>query len=430
MVGLLWSAAAVVTPIAILIVLYLRVAEFDRSIPFAGLALLFAALFGYATELLSNRPPRPGLATAAAIFAAGAVAALALALTFALDKGWLTVGLALMVPGIAWVSERRPLPALRYLAAAVIVLVLLRVGYEPRIVGDDVGTTPFFNWILYGYGIPAASFWYAGYLLRRRADDVPARMADSAAILFTVLLAVLEIRHYMNNGNVFRQSTALAEVAMQVSVGLAMTIGLERLRLRTNSIVHDSAALLIFAITLAAIVFGLALALNPQFTGRPVGGVFFNLVLLGYGIPAVLAAILALVVRNSRPLAYRGIAATAAVGLSLAYLSLEIRTLYHGAILTRGVTSDAEQYTYSAVWLMFGVLLLVTGFLLRSQPARLASAAVVALTIAKVFFIDMAGLTGIFRALSFIGLGAVLVGIGWLYQRMLFPARGKAITSA
>jgi hypothetical protein len=26
-------------------------------------------------------------------------------------------------------------------------------------------------------------------------------MADSAAILFTVLLAVLEIRHYMNNGN-------------------------------------------------------------------------------------------------------------------------------------------------------------------------------------------------------------------------------------
>ncbi len=83
-----------------------------------------------------------------------------------------------MVPGIAWVSEQRPLPALRYLAAAVIVLVLLRVGYEPRIVGDDLGTTPFFNWILYGYGVPAASFWYAGYLLRRRADDVPARMAD------------------------------------------------------------------------------------------------------------------------------------------------------------------------------------------------------------------------------------------------------------
>lgn len=213
-VVLIWSATAVIFPIAIICALYLRVAEFDRSIPFAALALLLAALYGYATELLVRRPPQAGLATAAAVFAAGAVAALALALTFALDKGWLTVGLALMVPGIAWISEQRPLPALRYLAAALIVLVLLRVGYEPRIVGNEVGTTPFFTWLLYGYGVPAAAFWHAGHLLRRRADDVPARMADSAAILFTVLLAFLQIRHYMNSGNVYRQSVALTEVAM------------------------------------------------------------------------------------------------------------------------------------------------------------------------------------------------------------------------
>ena len=54
-----------------------------------------------ATETLIKRAPRPGLAAATAIFATGAIAALALALTFALEKGWLTVGLALMVPGIA-----------------------------------------------------------------------------------------------------------------------------------------------------------------------------------------------------------------------------------------------------------------------------------------------------------------------------------------
>ena len=429
LVPLVWSATAVVTPIAILIALYLRIAEFDRSIPFAALALALAALYGYATDLLSKRAPRPGLAASAAVFATGAVASLALALTFALDKGWLTVGLALMVPGIAWISEQRPLPALRYLAAAVIVLVLLRIGYEPRIVGDDIGTTPMFNWLLYGYGVPAASFWYAGYLLRRRADDVPARMADAAAILFTVLLALLEIRHYMNNGDVFRHSTALAEVAMQVSVGLAMTIGLERLRARSKSIVHDLGARLIGALTLAAILLGLVLTLNPMFTGRPVGGAFFNLILLGYGIPAVLAAILALVARHSRTLAYRYIAAAGAVGLSIAYLTLEVRTLFHGSVLTRGVTTDAEQYSYSAAWLVFGVLLLVAGFVLRSQPARMASAAVVALTIAKVFLIDMAGLTGIFRALSFIGLGVVLVGISLLYQRLLFPAQAKGKAS-
>ena len=47
----------------------------------------------------------------------------------------------------------------------------------------------------------------------------------------------------------------------------------------------------------------------------------------------------------------------------------------------------------------------------------------VLLTIAKVFLVDMADLAGAWQALSFIGLGLVLVGIGYLYQRLLFPRR-------
>ena len=46
---------------------------------------------------------------------------------------------------------------------------------------------------------------------------------------------------------------------------------------------------------------GLGIAENPLFTGDPVGGPFINLILLGYGIPAVLAAVLALVSRGVRP---------------------------------------------------------------------------------------------------------------------------------
>ena len=429
-IALIWSACAVATPIAILIALYYRIVGFDRSIPFAGLALLMAALYGYATELLSQREQRPGIASSAAVFATGAVASLALTLTFALEKGWLTVALALMVPGIAWIGEQRPLPALRNLAAAIVLLVIARVAYAPSIVGRDLGTTPLFNWLLYGYGVPAASFWYAGHLLRRRADDRPARIADAAAILFTVLFAMLEIRHYMTGGRMFVHTASLTEIAMQVSVGLALTIGLERVRMRTHSIVHDMGALAVAGVTFGAIVLGLCLTLNPFFEATDVGGLFFNLILLGYGIPAILTAILALTVRDSRPLGYRYLAAATTIALTLLYFSLEVRRFYHGSeILPWAPTSDAEQYTYSLVWLALGVALLAAGFVLRSQPARLASAAVVALTIGKVFLVDTAGLTGILRALSFIGLGIVLVGIGWLYQRLLFPPRGSAITS-
>jgi uncharacterized membrane protein len=422
-VPMLWAASAVLVPIAILAALYYRIARFEPSIPFAAAALVLAALYALATAKMDQRPPRPGIAAAGGMFATGAVAALALALTMTLAKGWLTIGLSLMVPGIAWVAEKRPLPALRWLAAVIGVLVLVRIGWEPRIVGKDVGTTPIFNWLLYGYGVPAAAFWLGGYLLRRRADDVPARTVDSGAIVLTVLLAFLEIRHLVHLGDVYRASSSLAELGLQVCVGLAMVIGLERVRLRTGSVVHNVGALVIAALTLVAIVLGLALAENPMVTGAPVGGPFINLILLGYGLPAVLAAALALVSRGVRPPQYSAAAAVIAVALALLYLSLEVRTLFHGEVLTRDPTSDAEQYTYSAVWLAFGVALLAAGVLLRSQAVRFASAAVVVLTVLKVFLIDMRDLTGIYQGLSFIGLGVVLLGIGWLYQRLLFPRR-------
>ena len=429
LVPILWSASGIAAPILILVALYYRIAGLERSIPFAGLALLLAAVYGFATEVLGKRPPRPGLAASGALYATGTVAALALALTFSLEKGWLTIALALMVPGIAWIAEQRPFPMLRWLAAAVTVLVVARIGWEPRIVGSDVGTTPILNWILYGYGVPAVSFWIAGHLLRKRGDDQPSRTVDAAAILFTVLTAFLEIRHYMNGGDIYRHSSALAELALQVCTGLAMTIGLEHVRHRTGSVVHNLAALAMAGLMFCAIVFGLWTLCNPLFTGEPVAGTFINLILLGYGIPALLAIVLAMRTRDVRPHGYRIAAAAIAVLLMLSYLTLEVRTLYHGPVLYHGAASDAEQYTYSVVWLAYGVALLLFGIAFRSQPARLASAAITLLTVAKVFLVDMSGLTGVFRALSFIGLGLVLVGIGWLYQRLLFPPRRQTPTA-
>ena len=420
LVPMLWSATAVFAPLAMLVALYYRIAQLDRSLPFAALALLAAAIFALATEALVKRAPRPGLMAASAMFATGTLGALALAFTFALEKGWLTIALALMVPGAAWIAEQRPLPWLRWLAAIMVAVVVARVAYQPTIAGADLGITPIFNWLLYGYGVPAASFWIAGWLLRRRADDLPARMVDAGAILFTVLLAVFEIRHYVTGGDIYRVPDGVVEAMLYVNVGLAMTIGLERVRARTGSIVHNIGALLIAALTLVAVIAVLLLAWSPRFDDTPMGGAVFNLILLGYGLPAVLAITLALIARTTRPLAYRIAATITAVTLALFYLTLEVRRLFHGPLLA-GQISDAEQYAYSTVWLAFGIVLLAVGFYLRSQPARLPALAVIALTIAKVFIVDTASISGIYRALSVIGLGVVLLGIGWVYQHVLYP---------
>jgi uncharacterized membrane protein len=62
-----------------------------------------------------------------------------------------------------------------------------------------------------------------------------------------------------------------------------------------------------------------------------------------------------------------------------------------------------------------------------SKPARLASAVLVSMTVVKVFILDLSGLEGVLRALSFLGLGAALIGIGMVYQKLVFarPAGGK-----
>jgi uncharacterized membrane protein len=418
-IPVVWSAAAVFTPLALLIALYARIAHLDRSIPFAIVAVILAAAYGAATEILSQRDDRPGLPISIALFATGTLGAMALGLTFALEKGWLTIALALMSMGTAWISMQRPIPFLRSLAAILAGIVVLHTGYEPRIVGDAVGTTLIFNWLLWGYGVPALSFWAASIFLRRRGDDAPLRAVESAAILFTVLLVFMEIRHAVNGGDVYHD-IGLTEVALQVCTSLAMAIGLERLRIRTGSIVHNVSAVLLTVYAGLVALFGLMLLEFLGFWPTDVGGVFINRLLLGYAMPAVLALLLSYAVAGRRPAAYANTIAGAALVLALAYVRLEIRRLYHGPVLIHGATSDAEQYSYSIAWLAFGVTLLGIGILFNSQRARLASAVVIALTILKAFLIDMSTLTGVYRALSFMCLGLVLVAIGWLYQRILF----------
>ncbi len=421
----IWAATATFIPITLLIALYYRIAYLERSIPFAIIAVILAGAFAAATDILTKRPNRPGLRISTALFATGTLAALALALTFALEKGWLTIALALMCTGAAWISMERAIPFLRELASILAGIVVLRIGYEPSIAGNDVGATPIFNWILWGYGIPAVSFWTAGKFLRRRGDDVPLRVVDSAAILFTAMLAFMEIRHSVNP-DIYSPDAQLAEIALRICTVLAMAIGLEWLRIRTRSVIHNIAAVVLAVAAVAGIAVQLLMTHWPIVTGVSTGGIAVNLLLLCYALPALLALLLSYAAAASRrhPAYSNTIAATALI-LALAYVSLEVRRFYHGPILT-GLTSDAEQYAYSVVWLLFGVILLVAGFALTSLRARLASALVIGLTVLKVFAIDMSVLTGVYRAVSFIGLGLVLVSIGWLYQRVLLTGRTAA----
>ena len=52
------------------------------------------------------------------------------------------------------------------------------------------------------------------------------------------------------------------------------------------------------------------------------------------------------------------------------------------------------------------------------------------LAVAKVFLFDASGLTGLLRIVSFLALGFSLIGIGWLYNRLLREPVNNSATIA
>ena len=75
------------------------------------------------------------------------------------------------------------------------------------------------------------------------------------------------------------------------------------------------------------------------------------------------------------------------------------------------------QFTYSAFFMAFGAALLAIGFWRRSPFLRWQALVLLAISIAKVFLFDISSLSEGYRILSFLGLGALLLAVSFVYQR-------------
>jgi len=76
-----------------------------------------------------------------------------------------------------------------------------------------------------------------------------------------------------------------------------------------------------------------------------------------------------------------------------------------------------RDFTYSALWMAYGAMLMILGFLRRSPFVRWQALILIAVTICKVFVYDVSQLDKQYRILSFIVLGALLLAISFVYQR-------------
>jgi len=76
-----------------------------------------------------------------------------------------------------------------------------------------------------------------------------------------------------------------------------------------------------------------------------------------------------------------------------------------------------RDFTYSALWMAYGAMLMIVGFLRRSPFIRWQALILIAITIIKVFAYDVSQLDKGYRIVSFMVLGALLLAISFVYQR-------------
>jgi len=95
----------------------------------------------------------------------------------------------------------------------------------------------------------------------------------------------------------------------------------------------------------------------------------------------------------------------------------------------RDYSPGAQFASISVLWTLFSIAIMAAGFIKNIVVLRHTAIGLFAVTMLKVFVVDMANASTPFRIVSFLVLGMVLIGASYLYykfkDRILSDAPGK-----
>ena len=148
----------------------------------------------------------------------------------------------------------------------------------------------------------------------------------------------------------------------------------------------------------------------------------FGLYLLAIGALALLAYF----VTNEGGAENRQWAAVAIIGvnvLALLALHFEVMGYFQSQLAAaysfqeRHSIMTVRDFAYSAVWMLYGSGLMLVGFWKGSAFLRWQAIVLLAMTVLKVFLVDISTLERGYRIAAFIVLGAILLAVSFFYQR-------------
>lgn len=426
----LWAAVSALMPIGLLALAYMRIDGAGLDIAWVAVSGALAAALVLAAAMAARHRDLAGMEIALGLYAIAALAALGFGGAVAMEERWWAIFASLLLAGSGWVQRRACIPYLRPFLAAVAGLVLARTA-----VATDMVLVPFLEdpgtmlEVLYVFGIPAVAFFFAARWFAEEKRDVLTLILEAGALTFALLLIAMELRRLLGATSAetgwdytLLEQSLNAIVWLAAVALLASRAAAERLSLTWR--VRKWGAIALLALAAAQVVGSHMGFSNPVLTDDPVGSVpVFNTLLLAYGAPAVGFLYFALLARRRLrdPRWEIGLVALAGA-LVFTLITLEVRQFFHGSHIGGFALLDAESYTLSVVWLVTTLAILSVGLWLDRVAVRQVGIALLALVVLKVFVWDMSSLDGLLRVGSFLGLGLSLIGIGFLYQRLVFRA--------
>lgn len=417
-----WTVIAAALPVLLTTISFVFYGVYARDWLHGLFAIGLGAVLLGACEFLDRRGALPPFRRGIDVLLTGSFATFALALHMLTDGVVTTILLALLGFAYLMATRKRGWSGLPWIMVIALAGVLFRIAWDPTLVGADaLSRTPFLNQLLPGYGIPALLALLSAYELRNWPGHRVRNALQGLASLLGLLTIAILVRHAMNGGVLDSSTPTLGEQSIYTLLVIGLSGILMTLDLKSPSPVFRYGSMLAGAVAILQTVSLHLGALNPYVTGESTGSwPLINLLLIGYLIPGLAYAGLAFYARDKRPLPYVILLALSGAVLGFAWVTLSVRRVWQGEFIAywKGF-EQAETYSYSVAWLAIGVGLLALGSRFDARSLRIASAVVVIVTVAKVFLIDMANLEGVLRALSFIGLGFVLIGIGLFYQKIL-----------
>ena len=325
-----------------------------------------------------------------AAFCVAVTSFVTMAVPIELERQWLSVAWAMEAAALAWLLSKLRVRVLGYLGILLASGVAMRLLLNPGILYYSVGTTPVWNWILYGYGLPALAFGLSAFWFEKSGWERTGKYMWWGFGALVFYLATLEVRQGFHPGKLVGPEPRLLELATYSHAWMILAITFFWAHRKWANAVFGRLALLLTALSLLKLaLFELSTA-NPLVTPFDLGGwPVLNWLIYIYALPVGTFAVAARLMGRSQWAPAAHICVWFSALLGFVFLGLEVRQGFHPGAVIGPRPSLVEWATYSLLWVAAGLLLLLAQRVRQMEVLGQIGLAFLAISAAKIIYVEL-----------------------------------------